>query len=74
MKEKIFFSAFIVLFISCGITFSQVENERNPDTVGVEKPEKLKTRITLYYYKNSDNTTTLISTATSREKKENNSA
>ncbi len=38
MKEKIFFSAFIVLFMSCGITFSQDENERNPDTVGQEKP------------------------------------
>jgi hypothetical protein len=69
MKEKIFFSAFIVLFISYGITFSQVENERNPDTEGEVTQEKLKTSITLNYYKNSDNTITLISTATSKKGK-----
>lgn len=61
MKEKIFFSAFMLLFFLCGITYSQEE----------EKPEKLKTRITLNYYKNTDNTITLISTASSRVERRN---
>ena len=56
MKEKIIFSAFIILFTTliCGTVSAQ---------------EKLKTNIILKYYKNSDNTKTLKATVFSKKDK-----
>ncbi len=56
MKEKIIFSAFIMLFttLTCGTVSAQ---------------EKLKTNIILNYYKNSDNTKTLKAKVFSKKEK-----